>query len=180
MTEKIEVFLKMGGTATDISDVFVGDGPAVTFAEDSDGNMEFTIAGGLAFTIIEDGNFKLGVNGTLMYFTTDDTAESNFVGLQGIDADVLILEGALMASYKMGKVTPYGGVVMHILDADARYRTLVPAGIPLIADIDMDQEDWFGMVVGANVEVADNVNLGVELTHVSEGLGLSVGVNCAL
>ena len=186
LTDKIEAFLKMGGTATDVSDAFVGDtvipGQRVGlgFAEDSDGNMEFTIAGGLACTIIEDGNFKLGVNGTLMYFTTDDTAESRLVGLQGMDADIFKVEGALMASYKMGKVTPYGGVVMSIHDADARYRTLVPAAIPLIADIDVDQEDWFGMVVGANMEVADNVNVGLELTHVSEGVGLSVGVNCAL
>ena len=35
------------------------------------------------------------------------------------------------------------------------------------------------MVVGVNFEVLENVFFGVEMTHVSEGVGLSTGVTCA-
>ena len=181
LTDKLEVFVKMGGTSDDVSDVFLDE--QGNFNRDLEGDMEFTIAGGLAFTIIEEGNFRLGINGTLMWYQTNDDTEgqSQAVGYQAIDADIFTVEGALMASYQLGKLTPYGGVVMHIRDSDVRYRWLYPAAsMPLMVDIDVDQEDWFGMVVGVNYEVLDNVRIGVELTHVSEGVGLSVGVNTAL
>jgi len=179
LTDKLEAFVKMGGTSTVMEDALVDDFGA--FNEEFEGDMEFTIAGGLALTILEEGNFKLGMNGTLMWFQANDDNESGAIGYQGVDADILKLEGALMASYKMGKITPYGGVVMAIHDSDIRYRLLFPAAImPVMVDMDGDQEDWFGLVVGANCEVVENVNVGVELTHVMEGVGISIGVNCAL
>ena len=184
LTDKLEAVIKMGGTSSNISDVFLDD--FLNWNEDLDGDMEFTIVGGLNYTIIQEGNFTLGINGTLTWFQlNDDHMSSLDFGLipvyQGIDADVFKVEGALMASYQMGKFTPYGGVVMAIHDADVRYRWMFPvAPIPLVVDIDSDQEDWFGMVVGVNCEVVENLKVGVELTHVAEGVGLSVGVNCAL
>jgi len=179
LTDKLEAVIKMGGTSSNISDVFLDD--VANFNEDLDGDMEFTIVGGLNYTILQEGNFTLGVNGTLSWFQLNDDNESAAVGYQGIDADVFKVEGALMASYQLGKFTPYGGVVMAIHDADVRYRLLSPAAVtPLVVDIDSDQEDWFGMVVGVNCEVVENLRVGVELTHGAEGVGLSVGVNCAL
>jgi len=180
LLDTLEVFLKMGGTATDVSDVML-DG-AANFNRDLEGSMEFTIAGGLACTIIEEGNFRLGAVGSLTYFDTDDTCEGPFPDLiQAIDANVFILEGALMASYQIDKLTPYAGVVMHVLDADAQYRMYTRFGGPIATvDVDVDQEDWLGLVFGASYEVAENVNVDVEITHVSEGAGVSIGVNCAL
>jgi hypothetical protein len=190
LTDKIEGFLKIGGTASDISDVFISSMPdpnpnSVQFNADMCGEMEFTIVGGLAITLLEQGNFRLGTVGQFTYFNNDDTHsallfQENFI-IQGIDANVFRFEGALLASYQMGKITPYGGVCMLITDSDARFRAYGRTTTPMAElDIDIDQEDWFGMVVGANCEVVPNVNVGLELTHVSEGVGLSVGVNCAL
>ena len=179
LTDKLEAVLKMGGTSSNISDVFLDD--FLNWNEDLDGDMEFTIVGGLNYTILQEGNFTLGVNGTLSWFQLNDDNESRAVGYQAIDADVFKVEGALMASYKMGKITPYGGVVMSVHDADIRYRLLVPIAVmPVLVDIDSDQEDWFGMVVGVNCEVVENLKVGLELTHVAEGVGVSIGVNCAL
>jgi len=184
LTDKLEAVLKMGGTSSNISDVFLDN--AFNWNEDLDGDMEFTIVGGLNYTILQDGNFTLGVNGTLSYFTLNDNHMSSFdFGLiplyQGIDADVFKVEGALMASYTMDKITPYSGLVMAVHDADVQYRWLSPAApTSLMVDIDSDQEDWFGMVVGVNCEVMENLRVGLELTHVAEGCGLSLGVNCAL
>ena len=182
LTDKLEAFVKMGGTSTVMEDALVDDFGA--FNEEFEGDMEFTIAGGLALTILEEGNFKLGMNGSLMWFqTNDDTlAVWDFIPhYQAIDADIFKFEGALMASYQMGKITPYGGVCMCIHDGDARYRWLFPAApTAVMADIDVDQEDWFGLVLGANCEIVENLTVGVELTHVMEGVGVSVGVNCAL
>jgi len=185
LTDKLEAVIKMGGTSSDISDMFFDD--VGNFNEDLNGNMEFTIVGGLNYTIIQEGNFTLGINGTLSWFSLNDdhasreNLQSRLLTYQGIDADVFKVEGALMASYQMGNFTPYGGVVMAIHDADIRYRWMFPAApTPLMVDIDSDQEDWFGMVVGVNCEVVENLKVGLELTHVAEGVGLSVGVNCAL
>ena len=164
LTDKLEAVLKMGGTSSNISDVFLDD--VLNWNEDLDGDMEFTIVGGLNYTILQDGNFTLGVNGTLSYFSlNDDNMSALDFGLlpfyQGIDADVFKVEGALMASYKMGKITPYGGVVMAVHDADVQYRLLVPMAItPVLVDIDSDQEDWFGMVMGVNCEVMENLKVG--------------------
>ena len=179
LLDNLEAVIKMGGTSSNISDVFLDD--FLNWNEDLDGDMEFTIVGGLNYTILKEGNFTLGVNGTLSWFQLNDDNESAAVGYQAIDADVFKVEGALMASYQMGKFTPYGGVVMAIHDADVRFRLLFPAAVmPAVVDVDSDQEDWFGMVVGVNCEVVENVKVGVELTHVAEGVGLSIGVNCAL
>jgi hypothetical protein len=150
--------------------------------------MEFTIVGGLNYTILQEGNFTLGVNGTLSWFSLNDDhmirqffMDGWWSTYQGIDADVFKVEGALMASYKMGKITPYGGVVMAVHDADVQYRWMSPVALmPLLVDVDSDQEDWFGMVMGVNCEVMENLKVGLELTHVAEGCGLSLGVNCAL
>ncbi len=182
LTEQLEAFIKIGGTSTDLTDIF----------HDSEGvrndhlqsNMEFTIVGGLAWTILEKDKFRLGAVGQLTYFEFDDThvgalGEQERLIVDGaIDANVFTLEGALLASYDLDKVTPYAGICMVLTDVDMRWRTL---GVnPSLLDTDVEQENWFGMVVGVNCEVVENVNVGVELTHVSEGVGVSVGVNCAL
>jgi hypothetical protein len=46
--------------------------------------------------------------------------------------------------------------------------------------IDTNQEEWFGGVCGVSCQVLDNVRLGVELTGVAEGVGVSTGVTVAL
>jgi len=189
LTDQLEGFIKMGGTSSDISDVFVsgpvGAPTALEFNQDLEGNMEFTIVGGLAYTILQQGDFRLGTVGQFTYFETDDTGEAYvYPGItinQGIDASVFRFEGALLASYTLGKFTPYGGICMLITDSDARYRAYTPTTGPLaLLDIDVDQEDWFGGVCGVNCAVTDNVRVGLELTGVSEGVGLSTGVTIAL
>ena len=180
LTDSLQAILKIGGTSVVVQDAFFDD--FGNRNENFDGDMEFTIAGGLAYTILKDGNFTLGVNGALSWFqTNDDNGEVRFLAHEAAHADVLTLEGALMASYQMGKITPYGGVCMHIADADAYYRWLLPGPIlPVMVDIDVDQEDWFGLVLGANCQITDSITVGIEMTHVSEGVGVSLGVNAAL
>jgi hypothetical protein len=91
------------------------------------------------------------------------------------------LEGALLASYTIGKVTPYGGLCMWIRESNARYQRYFYNLAPMsLLDINTDQEEWFGGVCGVNYAVTDNVRVGVEMTGVSEGVGVSVGVNVAL
>lgn len=186
LTEDLEAFIKIGGTSTDLTDIFHGSEGCRN--DHLQSNMEFTIVGGLAWTILEKDNFRLGAVGQLTYFEFDDT-HLGAVGLRdqelvmtemdgAIDANVFTLEGALLASYDLDKLTPYAGVCMVITDVDMRWRIL--GNDPALLDIDVEQEGWFGMVVGVNYEVVENVNVGVELTHVSEGVGVSVGVNCAL
>jgi opacity protein-like surface antigen len=190
LTDQLEGFIKMGGTSSAISDVFVSGGGWTVpgnydYNQDMEGNMEFTIVGGLAYTILQQGDFRLGTVGQFTYFETDDTGEAYvYPGItinQGIDASVFRFEGALLASYTLGKFTPYGGICMLITDSDARYRAYTPTTTPLaLLDIDLDQEDWFGGVCGVNCAVTDNVRVGLELTGVSEGVGLSTGVTIAL
>lgn len=178
LTEDLEAFVKIGGTSTDLTDIFYD---AQGCRNDHlQSNMEFTIVAGLACTILEQDNFRLGAVGQLTYFEFDDMHVREPEGTEdaAIDANVFTLEGALLASYNLDKLTPYAGVCMVITDVDMRWRVL--GGSPSLLDIDVEQEGWFGMVVGVNCEVMENVNVGVELTHVSEGVGVSVGVNCAL
>ena len=182
-TDTVETYLKMGGTSTDLTDGFLTGSekyrPSLAFNEDLKSNLEFTIVGGVAATLYEEGKVKVGTLAQLTYFTFDDTAEAwDFT--QGMDAQVLALEAALMASYQMGKLTPYAGICMVIYDADIRYRATDPFAVPIfVYDLDVEQEDWFGMIVGADYELMENVFLSIEMTHVSEGVGLSTGVTCA-
>ena len=177
LTEKVEAFIKMGGTSTDVTDVFID--PTFTLNDHMEGNLDFTLAGGLKCTLLEEGDFRLGAIGQFEYRTLDDRHDAIYN--QYIEGDVFKFEGALLASYEMGKITPYGGICMSISDADMTYHAYTPGLTPVFfLDIDADQEDWFGMVAGVNCEVMDNVRVGLELTLVSEGVGVSTGVNCAL
>jgi len=182
-TDSVETYLKMGGTSTDLTDGFLTGSekyrPSLVFNEDLRSNPEFTIVGGVAATLYEEGKVKVGALAQLTYFTFDDTAEA-FDFTQAMEAQVLALEAALTASYQMGKLTPYAGICMVIHDADIRYRATDPFAVPIfIHDLDVEQEDWFGMIVGADYGLMENVFLSVEMTHVSEGVGLSTGVTCA-
>jgi hypothetical protein len=190
LTEKLEGFVKMGGTSTKVDEAllsgggFMGPG-SYEFNQDLEGDLEFTIVGGLAATLWEQDMFRLGAVGQFTYFSTDDTGEARvYPGIpivQGINADVFRFEGALLASYTLGKFTPYGGVCMLFSDGDARYRAYTTTGTPVaLLDIDTNQEEWFGGVCGVSCQVLDNVRLGVELTGVAEGVGVSTGVTVAL
>ena len=183
LTDDLEAFIKMGGTSTDITDAFLTGSEKypdeLRYNQDFNSNLEFTIVGGLAATIFQSGNLTVGALGQLSWRSLNDDAPADDF-YQFIDAYVFTAEGALVASYRMDKMLPYAGVCMVISDADFRYRAVDPVGYPLgIFDIDVEQEDWFGMIVGVNFEVMENVFLGVEMTHVSEGVGLSTGVTCA-
>ncbi len=183
LTDDLEAFIKMGGTSTDVSDAFLTGSEKLPdelrFNQDFHSNLEFTIVGGLAATIFQSGNLKVGALGPLSWRSLNDDAPADDF-YQYIDAYLFTLEGALLASYQMDKMTPYAGVCMVISDAAVRYRAVDPVGFPLaVYDIDVEQEDWFGMVVGVSFEVLENVFFGVEMTHVSEGVGLSTGVTCA-
>jgi opacity protein-like surface antigen len=190
LTDQLEGFIKMGGTSTDINEAFVSGGGdqglgSLEFNQDLVGNMEFTIVGGLAYTILQQGDFRLGAVGQFSYFETNDTGEARvYPGMtinQGIDANVFKFEGALLASYTLGKFTPYGGICMLISDSDARYRAYDSSVRPYaLLDINLDQEEWFGGVCGLSCAVTDNVRIGIEMTGVSEGVGLSTGVTIAL
>jgi hypothetical protein len=178
LTDQLEAFVKMGGTSTQVEDAFLD----TTFQLNHDlvGSMEFTIVGGLDATVLQSGDFRLGVNGQISYFTLNDSDE--FAGLiQSLEGDVFTFEGALLASYKLGKFTPYGGVCMFFSDSDNRYQVYTPVTTPVFElDVNADQEEWFGGVCGVSCEVLDNVHVGVELTGVAEGVGLSTGVTVAL
>lgn len=177
LTEKIEAFIKMGGTSTDVQDVMLDS--QFELEDHMKGNMEFTLGAGLKCTLLEEGDFRLGAIGQFEYRTLDDRHYG--VYNQYIEGDVFKFEGALLASYEFGKITPYGGICMSISDADMTYQVYTTGLTPVFfLDIDADQESWFGMVVGVNCEIMENVRVGVELTQVSEGVGLSTGVNWAL
>ena len=177
LTDKVEAFIKVGGTSTDVTDVFMDS--EFDLNAQMEGNLEFTFGAGLKCTLLEKDEFRLGAIGQFEYRTLDDRhyGELN----QYIEGDVFKFEGALLASYEIGKITPYGGICMSISDADMTSQVYDPGlGPVFFLDIDADQEGWFGMVVGVNCEIMENVRVGVELTDVSEGVGLSTGVNCAL
>jgi hypothetical protein len=188
LTEQLEVFVKMGGTSTDVDDAFLND--ALQLEHDIVGNMEFTIVGGLDFTVLQSGNFRLGLNGQVSFFSVDDTDVLDFTGTtqfpfsylnQSLQGDIFTVEGALLASYTLGKFTPYGGICMFISDSDNRYQVYTQGLTPVwTVDIDADQEEWFGGVCGLNWAVLDNVHMGIEMTGVSGGVGLSTGVTVAL
>jgi hypothetical protein len=178
LTDQLEAFVKMGGTSTLVEDAFL-DG-TLNLNHDLVGDLEFTIVGGLDATVLQSGDFRLGVNGQVSYFTLNDSDE--FAGLvQSLQGDVFTLEGALLASYTLGKFTPYGGVCMFFSDSDNRYQAYTPGAGPIwVLDINADQEEWFGGVCGLKVAITDNVHIGIEMTGVSEGVGLSTGVTVAL
>jgi opacity protein-like surface antigen len=178
LTDQLEAFVKMGGTSTNVKNAFLGT--TMGLSHDIVGTPEFTIAGGLDATLIQSGDFRLGANGQISHFTLQDTDE--FLGLvQSIEGDVTTLEGALLASYKLGQFTPYGGVCMFFSHSDNRYEAYTPGATPIwVRDVNADQEEWFGGVCGVKCAVTSNVNVGIELTGVAEGVGLSTGVTVAL
>jgi hypothetical protein len=179
LTDQLEAFIKMGGISTNVQDMFLN---AFTQMEnDLEGSLEFAVIGGLSATLLQSGDFRLGLQGQIGFHQIDDTDESDVPWIQSLHSDVLTVEGALLASYTLGKFTPYGGLCMWLRESNARYQRYTIGLAPAqLLDITTDQEEWLGGVVGVNYAVTDNVRLGVEMTGVGEGLGVSVGVNVAL
>jgi hypothetical protein len=190
LTDQLEAFIKLGGTSTTVADAFLSgggwEGPGtLELNDDLVGEMEFTIVGGLDFTVLQSGDFRLGANGQISYYTVNDTDEARvYPGItiiQSIAADVFTFEGALLASYTLGKFTPYGGVCMFFADSDARYQAYTAGATPIaLLDVDTNQEEWFGAVCGLRCAITDNIRVGVEMTGVAEGVGVSTGVTIAL
>jgi hypothetical protein len=179
LTDRLEVFLKMGGISTDVDSTFLG--PTFSMTDDLNGNLEFAIIGGLTATLFESDNFRLGGQIQLGFHQLNDTNETANPYIQNIHSDVLTLEGALLASYTIGTVTPYAGLCMWIRESNADYHVYSPSLSPVwVNDLTTDQEEWLGGVLGVNCAVTDNVRVGVEATAVGEGVGVSCGVNVAL
>jgi opacity protein-like surface antigen len=188
LTDQLEAFVKMGGTSSTVEDAFL-DG-TFNLNHDLVGNLEFTIVGGLDATLLQSGDFRLGANGQVSYFTINDTDVADFTGTtqfpfaflnQSLQGDVWTFEGALLASYTLGKFTPYGGICMYFSHSDNRYEVYTPGLTPIaMLDINAKQEEWFGGVCGLKVAITDNVHIGIEMTGVAEGVGLSTGVTVAL
>jgi len=180
VTDQIEAFVKMGGATVDMTDGFLGTSGMLD--EDFEGNLEFAIVGGVKATVYQDGPFKVGVIGQLTYFETDDAFGGPSPLHQAADAQILIAEAGILASYQVGKLTPYGGVVGVLRDSDIQYRaTLASSGFPIVnLDIDGSQDEWLGGVVGVVYDLTETLSVGIEATYVDGGVGGSVGVNCAM
>lgn len=189
VTDQLEAFIKLGGISTNVEDAFFNG--LLQMEDKLEGSLEFAIIGGLSATLLQRGDFRLGAQAQFGFHQLNDT-DSDDITLystqlpfsainQSIHSDVFTFEGALLASYTIGKVTPYGGLCMSIRESNARYQVYTPTLSPLwVLDISTDQEEWFGGVCGVNYAITDNVRVGIEMTGVSEGVGLSVGMNVAL
>ena len=78
---------------------------------------------------------------------------------------------ALGPSYEDGKWRLYGGPFLHFIDGEG---DLTVGGIDISGDF--EQESIFGGFVGANVDLSENITLGLEyqLTGSANAIGASI------
>ena len=133
----LEVFARLGGAEAKT------DTPSVN------GDFGVAFGGGVKGVIYRGPNWALGAVGQFLYFESEN----------GGDIKVLEFDLATGASFALGPVTPYVGVVLQVTEGK-----LSTAG----QSRDFDQDNLLGLFFGMNYVPQPNISLGIEAHLIHE------------
>lgn len=152
--ERIEGTAKVGAGKIDSKS---DDGSVSDF----EGDFKPSFGGALKVTLYEqeinpDSSWNIGAMGQYMRVESEDTI---LVSGTNVDAGLDINEwyAAAGASYTHKNFTPYGGVYLNFIDGEATVRVF-----GLSASAEFEEDELFGIFLGLDYEIFENVTLGVE------------------
>jgi len=155
LDEKWELQIDLGTSTVDI--------------EDMDDSGDFS--GGLVIrrTLSQSEKIKWGIVGSVHWY--EASGSGVFLGVPWSEENRWReFQFALGPSYKDGPLCLYGGPLIHLIDGEGKATI---AGVPFSGDI--EQDDWFGGFVGANVDISENITLGIE--YQVTGSAYAIGAN---
>lgn len=133
----LELFARLGGAEAET------DTPSVN------GDFGLAFGGGVKGVIFRGPNWALGAVGQFLYYESEN----------GGDVEVLEFDLATGASFALGPVTPYVGLVLQVTQGELTS----PAG-----SSDFDQDNLIGLFFGMNYVPQPNISLGFEAHLVHE------------
>lgn len=137
LTPDMEVFLRLGGAEAET------DRPNVN------GDFGLAFGGGVKGVIFRGPNWALGAVGQFLYYQSEN----------GGEVEVLEFDLATGASFALGPVTPYAGLVLQVTQGELSS----PAG-----SSDFDQDNLIGLFFGMNYVPQPNISLGFEAHLIHE------------
>ncbi len=133
----LEVFARLGGAEAET------DTPSVN------GDFGLAFGGGVKGVIFRGPNWALGAVGQFLYYKSENSG----------DVEVLEFDLATGASFALGPVTPYAGLVLQLTQGELTS----PAG-----SSDFDQDNLIGLFFGMNYVPQPNISLGFEAHLIHE------------
>ncbi|MCI0371086.1 MAG: hypothetical protein L0214_06815 [candidate division NC10 bacterium] len=137
LVPNLEVFVRLGGAEAET------DTPSVN------GDFGLAFGGGVKGVIYRGPNWALGAVGQFLYYKSEN----------GGEIEVLEFDLAAGASFALGPVTPYAGLVLQLTQGELTS----PAG-----SSDFDQDNLIGVFFGMNYVPQPNISLGIEAHLIHE------------
>lgn len=137
LTPDMEVFLRLGGAE------------AETDTPNMNGDFGLAFGGGVKGVFYRGPNWALGAVGQFLYYQSEN----------GGEIEVLEFDLATGASFALGPVTPYAGLVLQVTQGE-----LTTAG----QSRDFDQDNLIGVFFGMNYVPQPNISLGFEAHLIHE------------
>jgi len=144
LAPNLEVFARLGGAEAET------DTPGVN------GDFALAFGGGVKGVLYRGPNWALGAVGQVLYYQSEN----------GGEVEVLEADLATGASFALGPVTPYLGLVLQVTEGE-----LKAAG----QSRDFEQDNLIGFFFGINYVPQPNVSLGFE-AHILHETAVSVAL----
>ena len=163
----MEAFLRLGATTSTFGDSIWED------SEKFDGNVDFTIGGGIKATFYEDDKLKVGgllqaswaeVDGKL---NASHWSASDFVEISMAEVQI-----AVGPAYKLDDhVSIYGGPFWHFIigDLDVEVNESIGGGL-LNSKFswDIDDSSTFGAFIGTRIDINENTSFNIEYQRTAD------------
>jgi hypothetical protein len=161
----VEVFFLIGTVKPEITGTTAGS------AFTADGNWGIGLGGGGRYRFFRAHGFSLFVDGWVRWSRSNADISLDGVVTESRDTDVLAWEGSLYLSYEFDLggnviIAPYGGLALNGVNTDVRDLLVT------------NQEDMFGVLVGVEGGITENISLYAEGRFLSQ-TSIAAGVTIA-
>ncbi len=159
------------GLATDRLEIFGMAGSAeAEWEQGIDIDPDVAMGAGFRATMYLDrqNNLDWGIVGQFLYHNSDDYL---------YELSIVDCEFGFGPCWRPGPCMLYGGVMIHILDGELDTASIGDDGYRVEDEhIDLEQESWLGIYIGAGVTLAEHVTLMGETQATSDAFGWSAGL----
>jgi len=167
VTDYFELFLRLGGTTARFSGSnFWSTG------EEFDSNTDFAIGGGAKATFYDEGKLKIGGLIQVDWSDFDGAIRPKDwpVADDAVQFDISQIKLAVGPSYELTEtVSVYGGPFFHFVRGDWEdVYNYVDGGLITSKNAwNVEEDSYFGIYIGTQMEIAENGNFMLEFQHTS-------------
>lgn len=126
--------------------------------DEADGDYGLAFGFGIKATVLETPNTKVGIGLQYLSFESEDTVHG-FDYEADVSSEIDIFAGISYLGLQ-NKITPYGGLVISMIDGDVEVEGL--------GSFDIEEDDTLGIFAGVDFDASDKFKAGVELRLINE------------